>query len=85
MSRTRAARKAAVVAAVAGSIAIIAFIAASGHGPLPGPGIADSVKPADETSVDIGITTDDMPAVDDGTGDKKHYVVVASDSPDLEP
>lgn len=74
-----------VVAAVAGALAAIALIAAAGQGLFPGPGIADNVEPDDKASVGVGIAPDDMPAVGDSTGDKKHYVVVVSDSPDLDP
>lgn len=85
MARIGTARKAAVVAAVAGALAAVAFAAAAGAGLLSGPGLVDNAAPADDATVGVAIVPDDMPAVGDGTGDKKHYVVEASDSPSVGP
>lgn len=85
MARAGKARKAAVAAAVAGALAVVALAAAAGAGLLPGPGLVDSAEPADETTVGVAIMPDDMPAVGHGTGEKKHYVVEASDSPNVGP
>lgn len=85
MPRARRARKVAVVALAAAAAAAVAFAAAAGAGLLPGPGIADRAEPADEASVDVAIAPADEPAVGGDAGGKKHYVVEASDSPNLGP
>ena len=85
MVRARAFRRAAVVAAAAAVLAAVAFAAAAGAGLLPVPGIADRADPADGTSVGVAIVPGDMPVVGGDAGGKKHYVVEASDSPDLGP
>ena len=85
MSRARSARRAAIVALAAAATAAVAFAAVSGAGLLPGPGITDSVDPADGASIGVAIAPDDMPAVGGDAGGKKHYVVVASDSPNMGP
>jgi len=85
VSRARSARRAAVAGLAAAAAAAVALAAFSGAGLLPGPGIADSADPADGASVGIAIAPDDMPAVGGDAGGKKHYVVEASDSPDVGP
>ena len=85
MSRARSARRAAIVALAAAATAAVAFAAVSGAGLLPGPGITDSVDPADGASIGVAIAPDDMPAVGGDAGGKKPYVVVASDSPNMGP
>ena len=85
VSRARSARRVAVVALAAAAAAVAALAAASGAGLLPGPGIADTAEPDDGASVGVAIAPDDMPAVGGDAGGKKHYVVEASDSPDVGP
>ena len=85
MPRARRARKAVVAALAAAAAAAVAYAAAAGAGLVPAPGIADSADPDDGAAVGVAIAPDDEPAVGGDAGGKKHYVVVASDSPDLDP
>lgn len=85
MPRARGARKVGVVALAAAAAVIIAFAAAAGAGLVPIPGIADSADPDDGAAVGVAIAPDDAPAVGGDAGGKKHYVVEASDAPDLDP
>lgn len=85
MPRARRARKVAVVALAAAAAAAVAFAAAAGAGLVPAPGIADSADLDDGAAVGVAIVPDDKPAVGGDAGGKKHYVVEASDSPNLGP
>ena len=85
MPRARSARRAAVVGAAVAAAAAVVAAAVAGQGAPPAPPIADNAETADDTSVAVGIVPDDMPAVGDDTDGKRHYVIVASDSPDVGP
>ena len=86
MRRAGRARKAAIIGAVAVAVGAIAAAAALGQGSIQAPpSITDNAAPSDGTAVGVGLGHDDMPAVDDAAKDKKHYVITASDSPDLPP
>lgn len=77
------ARKAAIVAGIAATAAAVA--AAAALGPPGPPSLEDGVEPGHGTAVDVGIAPDDSPAASDGSKELRHYVITASDSPQVAP